>query len=81
MLHPTHRTPSTDVHYPDQSCTCFAGPVYDFTLREFRNGTLHVYRTCKCCGARATSPVKRESIGITKWRELLIAHGREVMPR
>ena len=69
-----------DVHYPDPHCTCAAGPVYDFTLREFSNGTLHVYRFCKSCGARATSPVKRETLPISKWRELLIAHGREVMP-
>lgn len=67
-----------DVHYPH--CTCFAGPVYDYDLKEFSNGTLHVYRFCKCCGARARSPVKRETIPFDKWRELLIESGREVVP-
>lgn len=69
-----------DVQYPDTDCTCFAGPVYDYQLREFRNGSLHVYRICKVCGASSRSPVKRESIGLQKWRELLIASGRQVMP-
>ena len=67
-----------DVHYPDDSCTCPAGPVYDFMLREFTNKTLHVYRICTCCGARSPSPVKRETINLEKWRELLIESGREV---
>ena len=67
-----------DVHYPDSACHCAAGPVYGYSLREFSNGTLHVYRYCRSCGARARSPVKRETIGIAKWRELLIASGREV---
>lgn len=73
-------SPVTDVHYPDPDCTCFAGPVYDFQLREFTNGSLHVYRVCKCCGARSRSPVKRESIPLSKWRELLLAFGCEVKP-
>ena len=60
------------------NCTCLFSPVLDYQLREFRNGTLHVYRYCKRCGRRAQSPVKRETIGIHKWRELLIASGREV---
>ena len=64
-----------DVHYPDHACTCFAGPVYDFKLREFRNGTLHVYRICRCCGATARSPVPRETISRAEWHELLIASG------
>ena len=73
------RSPHNDnVHYPDTDCTCAAGPVYDYELREFSNGTLHVYRSCKCCYARSRSPVKRETIGLSKWRDLLIAHGREV---
>ena len=75
-----YRDPAVDVHYPDARCQCAAGPVYDFQLREFVNGTLHVYRFCKCCGARARSPVKRETIGIAKWRELLVESGREVSP-
>lgn len=71
---------SHNVHFPDKNCTCPVGPVYDFTLKTFSNGTLHVYRYCRCCGARATSPVKRESISLQKWRELLISSGREVAP-
>ena len=65
----------SDVHFPDSACTCYAGPVYDFTLREFSNGTLHVYRFCKTCGTRATSPIKRTSIPLAKWQELLITSG------
>ena len=78
-MHSLFRSDAPDVHYPDTACTCPAGPVYDFTLREFRNGNpLHVYRYCKRCGTRAQSPVKRESIPFEKWRELLVARGREV---
>ena len=73
-------TSAPAVHYPDETCTCFAGPVYDFQLREFSYGTLHVYRYCRCCGPSARSPVKRETIGVAKWRELLRASGREVVP-
>ena len=64
------------VHQP--KCLCPCGPVYDFQLKEFSNGTLHVYRYCKCCGERAASPVKRQTISLSKWRELLRASGREV---
>ena len=71
---------SKPVHYPDESCNCPVGPVYDFALRQFKNGTLHVYRCCRSCGAVARSPVKRESIPFEKWRELLIESGREVVP-
>ena len=60
------------------NCTCLFEPVLDYQLREFRNGTLHVFRYCKRCGTRAQSPVKRSSIPLVKWRELLIASGREV---
>lgn len=66
------------VHHPN--CNCPAGAVIDYRLREFSNATLHVYRYCRACGKVAQSPVKRESIPRAKWRELLIASGREVMP-
>ena len=61
------------VHFPN--CISPCGPVTDYQLREFTNGTLHVYRFCKTCGTRATSPVKRTSIPLAKWQELLIASG------
>ena len=81
MRHNTHsRESQTSVHFPDWKCTCPVGPVYDYILKEFSNGTLHVYRYCRCCGARARSPVKRESISLVKWRSLLIESGREVQP-
>ena len=64
--------------YPN--CICLFEPVLDYQLREFRNGTLHVYRYCKGCGTRAQSPVKRTSIPLPKWRALLKASGREVSP-
>ena len=75
---PLLRQPDTlkKVHFP--KCTCFAGPVYDFQLKNFKNGTLHVYRFCRTCGAIAQSPVKRETVRWAKWRELLIKAGREV---
>ena len=62
-----------DCHYPQ--CSCPAGAVYDFKLREFVNGTLHVYRFCRTCGAVAQSPVKRTSIPFAKWRELCQQEG------
>ena len=67
-----------DVHFPD--CTCFACPIYDVLLRELvSNGNpIDIYRYCRCCGNRARSPVKRETISLHKWRELLIESGREV---
>ena len=65
-----------NVHFP--KCTCFAGPVYDFQLKNGKNGTLHVYRFCRTCGVIAQSPVKRETARWAKWRELLIKAGREV---
>ena len=61
------------VHVPNCECPC--GAVTDYQLKEFKNGTLHVYAYCKSCGTRATSPVKRESIPLTKWKELLIVSG------
>ena len=60
-------------------CSCPAGPVLDYRLKEFSNKPLSVYAVCRCCGTRARSPVKRESIPLTKWRELLIENGREVV--
>ena len=67
-----------DVQNPD--CTCFAGPVYEFLLCELvSNGKpLHIYRYYRCCGNRASSPVKRKTITFAKWPELLIASEREV---
>ena len=65
-----------EVHFPH--CKCPVGPVLDYQLREFSNGSLHVYRFCKCCHQKACSPVPRTSIPLSKWRELLIASGREV---
>lgn len=61
------------VHFPN--CDCPVGPVIDYQLREFSNSTRHVYRFCKSCGTRATSPVKRTSIPLAKWQELLITSG------
>ena len=74
-MHSLLKSDAPDVHFPDSACTCLAGPIYDWTLREFSNGTLHVYRYCRSCGARARSPVKRETIGLAKWKEILIASG------
>lgn len=65
--------PENAVHSPNCDCPC--GPVNDSQLREFSNGTLHVYRYCRSCGTRATSPVKRESIPLQKWQDFLIASG------
>lgn len=76
---PLLRSPDTlkDGHFPD--CTCFAGPVYDFQIREFANGKpLHVYRFCRCCGNRAPSPLPRTTVSRRQWQELLIESGREV---
>lgn len=67
-----------DVHFPQ--CQCPVGPVLDYQLKEFKNGTLHVYRFCKCCHQKARSPVPRTTIPLSKWRELLAASGREVRP-
>ena len=60
------------VHLP--ACECPCGPVYDYQLKEFSNGTLHVYRFCRSCGERARSPVKRESIPLETWRALCSEH-------
>lgn len=69
MLHfESQKRTEHDVHLP--ACLCPCGPVLDYELREFVNGTLHVYRYCRSCGVRATSPVKRTSIPLSKWREL-----------
>ena len=69
------------VHFPDTACTCAAGPVYDFQLREFSNGSLHVYRICRTCGARAQSPCPRSHVSsLEKWRQLLMDAGVEVRP-
>ena len=66
-----------DVHAPDS--TRFAGPVFDFQRKALSNGNpLHVYRYCRCCGNRASSPVKRKTITFAKGREPLIASRREV---
>lgn len=70
------QTPIIDVNFPQ--CQCPVGPVLDYQLREFKNGSLHVYRFCRCCGTRATSLVPRTSIPLSKWRELLIANGYPV---
>lgn len=59
-------------------CDCPCGPVHDYQLREFKNATLPVYRYCRACGTRSQSPVPRTTIRLQKWRELLIASGREV---
>lgn len=65
------------VHFP--ICKCPGGPVVDYRLREFKNGTLHIYKVCTACGVVAPSPVKRETVSLQKWRELLIESGREVV--
>lgn len=65
--------PPRPCHEPQ--CACPVGPVIDYHLREFLDGTLHVYRFCKTCGTRATSPTKRTSIPLSKWKELLITSG------
>lgn len=65
-------------HYP--VCPCPCEPVYDFKLREFKNGTLHVYRYCKSCGATSQAAVPRTSIRLAKWRQLLTEIGEEVRP-
>lgn len=64
-----HQNIKKDCHIPD--CTCPVGAVVDYQLREFTNGTLHVYPYCRSCGTRAISPVKRETIPLQKWRDLI----------
>ena len=61
----------------DPACLCGAG--IDYRLREFSNGTLHLYKVCKACGLMDSFPCKRESVSLAKWRELLTASGREVV--
>lgn len=60
------------------ACDCRAG--IEYRLREFKNGTLHLYKVCTACGLFASFPCKRESISLAKWRELLQRIGREVVP-
>lgn len=67
----------TGVHYP--SCRC-SSHHHDSELKEFRNGTLHGDVVCRPCSRRARSPLKREKIGLEKWRELRLESGQEVMP-
>ena len=69
----TQLIPFASVKFP--KCQCPVGPVVDYQLKEFSNGTLHVYAYCKCCGTRARSPIKRTSIPLHKWKELLITSG------
>ena len=73
-----HSRTARTCHVPQ--CSCPVGPVVDYQLREFRNGTLHVYPYCRCCGKTAQSPVRRERIPLKKWKELLIEFGQEVKP-
>ena len=60
------------------ACECRAG--IDYRLREFSNGTLHLYTVCSACGLMASFPCKRESVSLDLWRELLQRIGREVVP-
>lgn len=62
----------------DPACLCGAG--IDYRLREFSNGTLHLYKVCTACGLFASFPCKRETVSLAKWRELLQRIGREVVP-
>ena len=62
----------------DPACLCGAG--IEYRLREFSNGTLHLYKVCTACGLFASFPCKRESVSLAKWRELLQRIGREVVP-
>lgn len=62
----------------DPACLCGVG--VDYRLREFSNGTLHLYKVCKACGLFASFPCKRESVSLDLWCELLQRIGREVMP-
>ena len=67
----------SDPRFPQ--CECYAG--LDQQLKEFSNGSLHVYYVCAECGTRAPSPCPRSHVpSLKKWQELLIEAGLEVRP-
>ena len=72
--HTTRTTFFDTEKQPKDEPAPFIGEWIDGLARTY-HGTLHVYRSCRTCGTRATSPVKRTSIPLRKWQELLIASG------